>query len=63
MLEVYRSFAEEDLAIPVIAGRKSENEKFAGAFRTYSIEAYDGRWQSSAIGNKPQSWHELCQRL
>src|SRR2546426_3568492 len=39
MLEVYRAFAEEDAAIPVIMGRKSENEKFAGAFRTYSIEA------------------------
>src|SRR2546429_8420746 len=42
MLEVYRSFAEEDAAIPVIAGRKSENEKFAGADRTYSIEAMMG---------------------
>ncbi|HKV56911.1 MAG TPA: proline--tRNA ligase [Ktedonobacteraceae bacterium] len=42
MLEVYRAFAEEDLAIPVIAGRKSENEKFAGALRTYSIEAMMG---------------------
>src|SRR5947209_9827808 len=42
MLEVYRSFAEEDAAIPVVAGRKSENEKFAGAQRTYSIEAMMG---------------------
>lgn len=42
MLDVYRAFAEEDLAIPVIAGRKSENEKFAGALRTYSIEAMMG---------------------
>ena len=42
MLEVYRAFAEEDLAIPVIAGLKSENEKFAGALRTYSIEAMMG---------------------
>src|SRR5438132_6536787 len=42
MLEVYRAFAEEDAAIPVIAGRKSENEKFAGALRTYSIEAMMG---------------------
>lgn len=42
MLEVYRSFAEEDAAIPVIPGRKSENEKFAGALRTYSIEAMMG---------------------
>ena len=42
MLEVYRAFAEEDLAIPVIAGLKSENEKFAGALRTYAIEAMMG---------------------
>jgi prolyl-tRNA synthetase len=39
MLEVYRAFAEEDAAMPVIVGRKSENEKFAGAFRTYTVEA------------------------
>ena len=39
MLEVYRAFAEEDAAIPVVVGRKSENEKFAGAHHTYSIEA------------------------
>src|SRR5437667_988510 len=42
MLDVYRSFAEEDGAVPVIAGRKSESEKFAGAARTYSIEAMMG---------------------
>jgi len=39
MLQIYRDFAENDLAIPVISGRKSENEKFAGALRTYTIEA------------------------
>ena len=39
MLEVYRAFAEEDLAIPVHAGRKSDAEKFAGAEMTYCIEA------------------------
>jgi prolyl-tRNA synthetase len=39
MLEVYRAFAEEDAAMPVIVGRKSENEKFAGALRTFAIEA------------------------
>ena len=38
MLEVYRKFSEEYLALPVIPGRKSENEKFAGALRTYCIE-------------------------
>jgi prolyl-tRNA synthetase len=39
MLEVYRTFAEEWMAMPVLTGRKSESEKFAGALRTYSIEA------------------------
>jgi len=39
MLEVYRTFAEEWMAMPVLAGQKSESEKFAGAVRTYSIEA------------------------
>ena len=39
MLEVYRAFAEEDAAMPVLVGRKSETERFAGAFRTYTIEA------------------------
>jgi len=39
MLEVYRDFAETDLAMPVYAGPKSESEKFAGAEMTYSIEA------------------------
>ena len=39
MLGVYSQFAEETLAMPVIAGIKSDSEKFAGALRTYSIEA------------------------
>jgi prolyl-tRNA synthetase len=39
MLEVYRAFAEDYMAMPVFKGRKSETEKFAGALRTYSIEA------------------------
>ena len=38
-LEMYRSFAEEVLAMPVIAGEKPENERFPGAVATYSIEA------------------------
>ncbi len=37
--QVYAKFAKEYLAIPVLAGRKSEVEKFAGAFETYAIEA------------------------
>jgi len=39
MLNVYKTFAEEYLAIPVIAGKKSDSEKFAGAKHTYCIEA------------------------
>jgi prolyl-tRNA synthetase len=39
MLGVYRDFAEEILAMPVYWGRKSDAERFAGALRTYCIEA------------------------
>ncbi len=38
MLGIYRRLAEEYLAIPVVTGRKSDSEKFAGAVRTYAIE-------------------------
>ena len=45
MLAVYKDFAETDLAMPVVDGRKTDSEKFAGADCTYSIEALmrDGR--------------------
>lgn len=39
MLEIYRNFLEDYLAIPVIVGQKTPSEKFAGAVDTYSIEA------------------------
>ncbi|MBW1981036.1 MAG: proline--tRNA ligase [Deltaproteobacteria bacterium] len=39
MLGVYKTFAEDYVAMPVIAGKKSEKEKFAGALHTYTIEA------------------------
>jgi prolyl-tRNA synthetase len=39
MLGVYRDFVQDELAIPVHAGLKSDSEKFAGAERTYTIEA------------------------
>jgi len=39
ILEIYRRFAEEQMAIPVYTGVKTDSEKFAGALRTYSIEA------------------------
>ncbi len=38
MLGVYRRFAEEWMAMPVITGVKTDSEKFAGALRTYAIE-------------------------
>ena len=44
MFNIYKEFQEEYLAMPVITGRKTEKEKFAGAELTYTIEAmmYDG---------------------
>jgi len=43
--EVYADFAEKVMALPVLRGRKTDKEKFAGALRTYAIEAMmqDGR--------------------
>lgn len=42
MLGVYQDFVQTELAIPVIPGQKTEAEKFAGALRTYTIEAMMG---------------------
>jgi prolyl-tRNA synthetase len=39
MLEVYADFAEKWMAVPVVKGRKTETERFAGALDTYCIEA------------------------
>jgi prolyl-tRNA synthetase len=39
MINVYASFAENSMALPVVKGYKSENERFAGALDTYAIEA------------------------
>lgn len=45
MLNVYADFMEEELAIPVVKGQKTEKEKFAGANATYTVEAlmHDGK--------------------
>ncbi|MCL2580144.1 MAG: proline--tRNA ligase [Oscillospiraceae bacterium] len=45
MLNVYADFCEQNLAIPVLKGVKTEKEKFAGAVDTYTIEAmmHDGK--------------------
>src|SRR5580698_2680259 len=42
MVDVYTDFAVNEAAVPVIPGRKSESEKFAGADTTYSLEAMMG---------------------
>jgi prolyl-tRNA synthetase len=51
--QVYQDCVEKELALPVIAGLKSESEKFAGALRTYSLEAMmgDGRALQSATSH------------
>jgi len=59
MLELYRIFQEEYLAIPVVTGLKSEAEKFPGALATYSIEAMmqDGKaLQSGTSHNLGQNF-------
>ena len=52
-LELYRSVAEDFLAIPVIVGEKPENERFPGAVSTYSIEAMmqDGKALQAATSH------------
>jgi prolyl-tRNA synthetase len=42
MLDIYADFAENEAAVPVIKGLKSDREKFAGALRSYTIEAMMG---------------------
>ena len=39
MLQVYKTFAQDYMALPVLDGEKTQSEKFAGAVKTYSIEA------------------------
>jgi prolyl-tRNA synthetase len=53
MLDTYTEFARTEAAIPVFPGRKSETEKFAGAARSYTIEAMmgDGKALQSATSH------------
>jgi prolyl-tRNA synthetase len=53
LFDVYQDFVEKELAMPVLPGRKSDSEKFAGADRTYSIEALmgDGRALQAATSH------------
>jgi prolyl-tRNA synthetase len=50
MLDVYADFAEKEAAVPVIKGRKSPTERFAGAKETYSIEAMMGDTKALQAG-------------
>jgi prolyl-tRNA synthetase len=50
MLDIYTDFAVNDAAIPVIAGKKSDAEKFAGADVTFSIEAMMGDGKALQAG-------------
>ncbi|KAJ8427781.1 hypothetical protein Cgig2_021412 [Carnegiea gigantea] len=59
MIDVYTKFAYEQAAIPVIAGRKSKVETFAGADRTYTIEAMMGDRKALQAGTS----HNLGQNF
>ena len=50
MLGIYEEFATQVAAIPVVAGRKSKLESFAGADRTYTIEAMMGDRKALQVG-------------
>jgi prolyl-tRNA synthetase len=59
MLEVYADFAINEAAIPVVKGRKTEREKFAGAVHTYTIEAMMGDTKALQSGTS----HNLGQNF
>ncbi|XP_022887080.1 proline--tRNA ligase, chloroplastic/mitochondrial-like [Olea europaea var. sylvestris] len=59
MIDVYTKFAYEQAAIPVIAGRKSKVETFAGASKTYTIEAMMGDRKALQAGTS----HNLGQNF
>src|SRR5947199_7165053 len=59
ILHLYKDVLETEMAIPVVEGRKSESEKFAGALRTYSIEALMGDGRALQAGTS----HNLGQNF
>ena len=59
MLGVYKDFLERKLAMPVLDGRKTESEKFAGAAHTYSVEALMGDGRALQVGTS----HNLGQNF
>jgi len=59
MLGVYKDFLETELAMPVLDGKKTESEKFAGALHTYSVEALMGDGRALQAGTS----HNLGQNF
>lgn len=59
MLDIYADFAENEAAVPVIRGLKTEREKFAGAANSYSIEAMMGDLRALQAGTS----HDLGQNF
>src|SRR6266511_4005933 len=59
ILHLYKEMVETEMAMPVVEGRKSESEKFAGALRTYSIEALMGDGRALQAGTS----HNLGQNF
>src|SRR5437899_1896731 len=59
ILDLYADVCESVLAVPVVKGRKTESEKFAGALRTYSIEALMGDGRALQAGTS----HNLGQNF
>jgi len=59
ILQLYKDTVETEMAVPVIEGKKSESEKFAGALRTYSIEALMGDGRALQAGTS----HNLGQNF
>ena len=59
LLDVYRAFMVEMLAMPVLVGVKTARERFAGAVNTMACEADDGRRQGPPDGHQPRARPEL----
>src|SRR5579872_7210744 len=59
ILALYKELVETEMAMPVITGQKSDSEKFAGALRTYSIEALMGDGRALQAGTS----HNLGQNF
>lgn len=59
ILSLYKEFVENELAIPVISGKKSKREKFAGALETFAIEAMMSDGKSLQMGTS----HNLGQQF